>query len=68
MAKPAQILNQSVLQSAVGQLSPGFHFWHLAAMASMPSVCQGLADGESKLSPAFPECPGMVSGCLVPSE
>lgn len=51
MAKPAQILKQSVLQSAVGQLSLSCHFWHLAAMASMPSVCHDLAYKERASSP-----------------
>lgn len=46
MTKPVQTLEQSVLQSAVGQLSLlslSCHFWHLAAKASMPSICHGLA-------------------------
>lgn len=57
MAKPAQILKQSVLQSAVGQLSLSCHFWHLAAVASMPSVCHGLAYRERASSPCTPRMP-----------
>lgn len=46
MTKLAQTLEQSVPHFAVGQLSLlslSCHFWHLASMASMPSICHGLA-------------------------
>lgn len=74
MAKPAQILKQSVPQAAVGQLNLSCHFWHLAAMASMPSVCHDLAYRERASVPLHSQNaqelkdPGMVSGCLVPSD